>query len=118
MVRAVRTVTVAQHGPRFARIDSGPDTVKIGSAGHVEVHHAPLLAVIGVLKRFHTAWVNRVTLIAPRSLPVFPAKQTWQAPGRYVSTVPRMDMLQGAITRLNGPFSSRKENSLKTRLRG
>src|SRR6266403_5752432 len=35
-----------------ARIDSRPDTAKIGSAERVEVHHARLLAVIGVRKTF------------------------------------------------------------------
>jgi hypothetical protein len=35
-----------------ARIDSRPDTAKIGSADRVEVHHARLLAVIGVRKTF------------------------------------------------------------------
>ena len=35
-----------------ARIDSRPDTAKIGSADRVEVHHARLLAVVGVRKTF------------------------------------------------------------------
>jgi hypothetical protein len=35
-----------------ARIDAGPDTAKIGSADCVQVHHARLLAVIGVRKTF------------------------------------------------------------------
>ena len=35
-----------------ARIDSRPDTAKIGSADRVEVHHARLLANIGVRKTF------------------------------------------------------------------
>src|SRR5258708_33875041 len=35
-----------------ARIDAGPDTAKIGSADRVPVHHARLLAVIGVRKTF------------------------------------------------------------------
>ena len=35
-----------------ARIDAGPDTAKIGSADRVQVHHARLLAVIGVRKTF------------------------------------------------------------------
>jgi hypothetical protein len=35
-----------------ARIDSRPDKAKIGSADRVEVHHARLLATIGVRKTF------------------------------------------------------------------
>ena len=35
-----------------ARIDSRPDTAKIGSANRVEVHYARLLAVVGVRKTF------------------------------------------------------------------
>ena len=35
-----------------ARIDSRPDTAKTGSADRVEVHHARLLAAIGVRKTF------------------------------------------------------------------
>ena len=35
-----------------ARIDSRPDTAKIGSANRVDVHHARLLAVVGVRKTF------------------------------------------------------------------
>ena len=45
---AARRVPRGMHGPRLARIDSKPDTAKIGSADRVEVHHAQLLAVIGV----------------------------------------------------------------------
>ena len=35
-----------------ARINSRPDTAKIGSANRVEVHYARLLAVVGVRKTF------------------------------------------------------------------
>jgi hypothetical protein len=35
-----------------ARIDAGPDTAKIGSADRVQVHHARLIAVIGVRKTY------------------------------------------------------------------
>ena len=35
-----------------ARINSRPDTAKIGSANRVDVHHARLLAVVGVRKTF------------------------------------------------------------------
>ena len=56
MVRAV-WVQVARG---CARIDSRPDTAKIGSAGRLEVHHARLLAVIGVRKTFpHGLGQNR-----------------------------------------------------------
>jgi hypothetical protein len=46
-------------------IDAGPDTAKIGSADRVQVHHARLLAVIGVRKTFpHGLDPNR-TLAQP-----------------------------------------------------
>ena len=48
-VRPLRSLSMAQG---CARIDSRPDTAKIGSADRVEVHHARLLAVIGVRKTF------------------------------------------------------------------
>ena len=48
-VRLLRSFSMARG---CARIDSRPDTAKIGSADRVEVHHARLLAVIGVRKTF------------------------------------------------------------------
>ena len=52
-----------------ARIDSRPDTAKIGSADRVEVHHARLLANIGVRKTFpHGLGQNRKSaLVIARS---------------------------------------------------
>ena len=47
MVRAVRPLRSLSMARGCARIDSRPDTAKIGSAGRVEVHHARLLAVMG-----------------------------------------------------------------------
>jgi hypothetical protein len=52
MVSAVRPLGSLSMARGCARIDSGPDTAKIGSANRVEVHHARLLAVIGVRKTF------------------------------------------------------------------
>ena len=52
MVRAVRQLRWLSMARGCARIDSRLDTAKIGSAGRVEVHHARLLAVIGVRKTF------------------------------------------------------------------
>ena len=52
MVRAVRPLGSLSMARDCARIDSGLDTAKIGSADRVEVHHARLLAVIGVPKTF------------------------------------------------------------------
>jgi hypothetical protein len=57
MVRAVRPLRWLSMARGCARIDSRLDTAKMGSDGRVEVHHTRLLAVIGVRKRFHTAWV-------------------------------------------------------------
>ena len=52
MASAVRPLGSLSMARGCARIDSGPDTAKIGSADRVEVHHARLLAVIGVRKTF------------------------------------------------------------------
>jgi hypothetical protein len=47
---------------------------------------------------FHTAWVNRVTLTARRSLPVFPRKRTSSEPVRMsahaqISGAEQIDLL-------------------------
>ena len=52
MVPAVRPLGSLSMARGCARIDSGLDTAKTGSADRVEVHHARLLAVIGVPKTF------------------------------------------------------------------
>src|SRR5258706_6018536 len=52
MVPAVRPLGPLSMARGCARIDSRPDKAKIGSADRVEVHHARLLAVIGVRKTF------------------------------------------------------------------
>jgi hypothetical protein len=52
MVPAVRPLGSLSMARGCARIDSRPDIAKIGSADRVEVHHARLLAVIGVRKTF------------------------------------------------------------------
>ena len=52
MVPAVRPLGSLSMARGCARIDSRPDTAKIGSSDRVEVHHARLLAVIGVRKTF------------------------------------------------------------------
>ena len=52
MVPAVRPLRSLSMARGCARIYSRPDTAKIGSADRVEVHHARLLAVIGVRKTF------------------------------------------------------------------
>ena len=49
VVTPLRSLSTARS---CARIDSRPDTAKIGSADRVEVHHARLLAAIGVRKTF------------------------------------------------------------------
>ena len=52
MASAVRPLGSLSMARGCARIDAGPDTAKIGSADRVQVHHARLLAVIGVRKTF------------------------------------------------------------------
>src|SRR5258706_14176443 len=60
MVPAVRPLGPLSMARGCARIDSRPDKAKIGSADRVEVHHARLLAVIGVRKTFpHGLGQNR-----------------------------------------------------------
>jgi len=60
MVPAVRPLGSLSMARGCARIDSRPDTAKIGSSDRVEVHHARLLAVIGVRKTFpHSLDPNR-----------------------------------------------------------
>ena len=52
MVPAVTPLRSLSTARSCARIDSRPDTAKIGSADRVEVHHARLIAAIGVRKTF------------------------------------------------------------------
>jgi hypothetical protein len=52
MVRAVRPLGSLSMVRGCARIDSRPDTAKIGSDGRVEVHRARLRAVVGGRKTF------------------------------------------------------------------
>ena len=52
MVRAMTPLRSLSTARGCARIDSRPDTAKIGPAGRAEVHRARLLAVIGVRKTF------------------------------------------------------------------
>jgi hypothetical protein len=59
MVRAVRPLGSLSMVRGCARIDSRPDTAKIGSDGRVDVDYARLRAVLGEEKRFHTAWIDR-----------------------------------------------------------
>jgi hypothetical protein len=59
MVPAVRPLGSLSMAGGCARIDSRPDTAKLGSADRVEVHH---LQLSGYQKRFHTAWARRMWL--------------------------------------------------------
>jgi hypothetical protein len=52
MVPAVRPLGSPSMARGCARIDREPNTAKIGSADRVEVHRAPLLAVVAVRKAF------------------------------------------------------------------
>ena len=67
MASAVRRLGSLSMARGCARIDAGPDTAKIGSADRVQVHHARLLAVIGVRKTYpHGLDPNR-TLVPGRT---------------------------------------------------
>ena len=72
MVPAVRPLRLLSTARGCVRIDSRLDTAKICSDGRVDVDHARLRIVLENKKHFHTAWVNRVTLSARHSVPVFP----------------------------------------------
>jgi hypothetical protein len=64
-VPAVRPLGSLSMARGCARIDSRPDTAKIGLADRVEVHRARLLAVIGVRKTFpHGLGQNRKSAVA------------------------------------------------------
>ena len=52
MASAVRRLGSLSMARGCVRIDAGPDTAKIGSADRVQVHHARLIAVIGVRKTY------------------------------------------------------------------
>ena len=75
MVPAVRPLGSLSMARGCARIDSRPDTAKIGSADRVEVHHARLLAVIGVRKTFPHGLDPQQTWpsLNPRNAAVSPA---------------------------------------------
>ena len=76
MVPAVRPLGSLSMARGCARIDSRPDIAKIGSADRVEVHHARLLAVIGVRKTFPHG-LGQIRKLATQSrLPRYPCKQT------------------------------------------
>ncbi|KAG0506167.1 MAG: hypothetical protein Udaeo_04560 [Candidatus Udaeobacter sp.] len=60
MVRAMTPLRSLSTARGCTRIDSRPDTAKIGSAGHFEVHRARSLQLLGYEKRFHTAWTQTV----------------------------------------------------------
>jgi hypothetical protein len=61
MASAVRRLGSLSMARGCARIDAGPDTAKIGSADRVQVHHARLIAVIGVRKTYpHGLGLGRV----------------------------------------------------------
>ena len=75
-----------------ARIDLRPDTAKIGSANRVEVHHARLLAVVGVRKTFrHGLGQFRKSALAIARSALPPATDI-VSPARHVRKVPISDM--------------------------
>jgi len=87
MVPAVRPLGPLSMARGCARIDSRPDTAKIGSADRVEVHHARLLAVIGVRKTFpHGLGQNRKSRPICR-MSVLPPGADMERPLRHVRKV-------------------------------
>ena len=80
MASAVRRLGSLSMARGCARIDAGPDTAKIGSADRVQVHHARLIAVIGVRKTYpHGLGQKRKSACLPRS-PLCPQERTSAAP--------------------------------------
>ena len=61
MVPAVRPLGSLSMAGGCARIDSRPDTAKLGSADRVEAITPGYLQLSGYEKRFHTAWVHKGT---------------------------------------------------------
>ena len=61
MVPAVRPLRSLSMARGCARIELQTHTAKIGPADRVEVHHARLLAVIGVRKTFPHGLVQKPT---------------------------------------------------------
>ena len=75
-----------------ARIDAGPDTAKIGSADRVQVHHARLIAVIGVRKTYpHGLGQSRHFARRPTTSGL-PLETDIVRAGRHVSRVPTGDI--------------------------
>jgi len=89
MVPAVRPLGPLSMARGCARIDSRPDTAKIGSVDRVEVHHARLLAVIGVRKTFPHGLGQTQTSEPSCGMSVLPSRADVVTPSRHVRKVPK-----------------------------
>ena len=97
MASAVRRLGSLSMARGCARIDAGPDTAKIGSADRVQVHHARLIAVIGVRKTYpHGLGQSRHFDSAPRSS-ALPRSTDIADRVRQVRKVPKAYMQAAAI---------------------
>ena len=93
MVPAVRPLGSLSMARGCARIDSRPDTAKIGSADRVEVHHARLLAVIGVRKTFpHGLGQTRKSAVATAKS-ALPPRTDIGSVAAHVGKVPRLEIV-------------------------
>jgi hypothetical protein len=88
MVPAVRPLGSLSMARGCARIDSRPDTAKIGSADRVEVHHARLLAVIGVRKTFPHGLGQKRSCLPRSATSGLPRTTDINGPARLVRFVP------------------------------
>src|SRR6476659_2240281 len=88
MVPAVRPLGPLSMARGCARIDSRPDTAKIGSVDRVEVHHARLLAVIGVRKTFPHGLGQQRTWRPRNSTSALPPKADSSRTSGHVRFVP------------------------------
>ena len=107
MASAVRPLGSLSMARGCARIDAGPDTAKIGSADRVQVHHARLLAVIGVRKTFpHGLGQKRKSRPCAGHVCSSPDNGHWtDIPGRPFSAIRlgHSQLVRGLAVNLNQP---------------
>ena len=93
MVPAVRPLGPLSMARGCARIDSRPDTAKIGSVDRVEVHHARLLAVIGIRKTFPHGLGQKRKCRRLHGMSVLPPRADIVWTPRDVRKVPNSDIV-------------------------
>lgn len=97
MASAVRPLGSLSMARGCARIDAGPDTAKIGSADRVQVHHARLLAVIGVRKTFPHGLGQKRKSNPAILTSVLPSTTDIRQRGGHVRKVPEPNVTQSFV---------------------